>query len=480
MNSNSRFYFVLAAVSASIGLGNLFFYPYMSYKLTGFLFIPYIIALLVLGIPLLLLEFSIGQYFNKNIIDLFASIRGLSGIGWLMSVNAFVLVSAYAVMLSWHIIYFFVSFGLQWKINAQKYFFSSVLQASDGIKNFTQFSLPVFVALVIAWGMVFICIRKGFESVKKGFLIVFPIFTILMLFFLLYSLRLDSALAGIYSFLNPRFGNLLNFDVLINSFYFVVLSLGLSFGIMPAVAGKSGKGFAVGNVFIVSFFKILISIAVGFIVFGILGFLSAKQGIGMGKLAPSDFGSVFTILAQALPFFHRPTLISILFFAFFSIFVLFGAVALAYSISHVLVHKFKTGHVNAAIIVSCIGFLSGLAFIIKPGFYIMDIAMHFIVYNVLIALLLEAIAVGWLFDSERLAQFISQNSILKIGTLWRFLIRYAVPLILLLLLFIRIKSDYLLDYNNYPWWSILIFGVGVVVAPLIVAFLLPQRILDRR
>lgn len=481
MNNNSRFFFVLAAVSASIGLGNLMLYPYLSYKFSGFLFIPYLIALLVLGMPLLLLEFSIGTYFNKNIIDLFASIRKSFGsIGWVMVVNAFILMSAYAVMLSWYVIYFFVSFGLQWKADAQKYFFNNVLQVSDGFRGFTQFSLPVFIALIMAWTVIFVYIRRGFESVKRWFLITFPVLVVLMLFFLLYSLRLDNALYGVYSFLKPRFHNLLDLNVWINSFYFVILSLGLSFGIMPAVARKSGKGFAVGNAFIVSVFKIIASIAAGFIVFGILGFLSAKQGIGLDKLASSDFESVFTVLAQALQFVHKPTLVSLLFFALFSIFVLFGAVALAYSILHVLVHKFKTRHMNAAIIISCVGFLSGLIFIIKPGFYIMDIVMHFIVYNILIALLLEVIAVGWFFDSEKLAQFINQNSILKIGSLWKFFIRYFVPIVLILLLLYQLRADFLFGYKNYPWWSILIFGVGIVVVPLIISFSLPQKILDRK
>src|SRR3989338_3522948 len=140
--NNSRFYFVLLSAGASIGIGSIWLFPYFSYKFTGFFFIPYLIALVALGVPLLMLEFSIGQYFNKSIVDLFASVRKwFSSIGWLMLFNAFIVMSFYAVVIAWHIIYFFVSFGLQWKDDARSYFFNNVLQASDGFNGFTHFSL---------------------------------------------------------------------------------------------------------------------------------------------------------------------------------------------------------------------------------------------------------------------------------------------------------------------------------------------------
>ena len=480
MGNNSRFFFVLLSVSAVIGLGSIWLYPYSSFKLGGLFFIPYLIALILLGVPLLILEFSIGQYFNKNVVDLFASIRKwFSSIGWLMIFNAFIVMSYYAVALSWHIIYLFTSFGLQWKNGAELYFFGNVIQVSKGFNGFTQFSLPVFIALITAWVVIFFYIKKGFESMKKGFLMTFPVFIILMLFFLLYSLTLDNALNGVYSFLKPRFGSLFNSEIWIASFSLAVASLGLSFGVMHAFARKC-KGFAAENSMIIAVFELMAGFITGFIMFAILGFLSVKSGIGVDKLASHDISFSFTVLPQALPFFYKPTLLSILFFMLLSIFFIFGAASLAYSISHVLVHKFKTKHRNAAVFVSGFGFLLGLLFIIKPGFYIMDIASHFVYYNILIAILLETVAIGWFFESEKISSYINQNSILKVGALWGFLIRYLIPLILALLLFFQIKSDISANYNNYPLGALLVFGVSIVIVPIIIAFLMPRRILDRR
>ena len=479
MNNNSRFFFILLAVAASIGIGNIWIYPYISYKTTGLFFIPYLAALIILGVPLLMLEFTIGQYFNKNAVDLFASIRKrFSSIGWLMVFNAFIVMSFYAVILSWHIIYIFASFGLQWKNDAKSYFFSNVLQASEGFNGFTQFSLPVFIALILAWLLIFIYIRKGYESMKKSILATFPILIVLLLAFFVHSLTLDNALPGIYSFLKPDLKSLLDLSVWSSSFSLAILSLGISFGIMHAI-GRKGKGFILGNSLSVAVFESVIGIAIGLILFGFLGFLGMKQGIGIDRLIGIGFDFPFTALAQALPFFYKPALASILFFIFLSIFFVFGAASLAYAITHVLVHKFRTKHANAAIIVAGFGFLFGLLFIIKPGFYIMDIMGHFIFYNIIIALLLEAVAVGWFSDSERLAAFINQESIIKTGKLWRFFIRYLIPAMLLLLLFIRLKSD-ILSYNKYPLPYVLIFGIGIVAIPLIAALMMPQKILDRK
>ena len=151
---------------------------------------------------------------------------------------------------------------------------------------------------------------------KKWFLVTLLIFAFLMLFFFVYSLTLDNALAGVHSFLKPDLRGLFSLDVWISSFSLAAISLGLSFGVMHALGRKSGKGFVVGNSLIVVIFEVLTSVAIGFILFGIIGFLSMKQGIGIDKLAFSDPGSVFTVLTQAMPFFYKPTLLSLLFFAF--------------------------------------------------------------------------------------------------------------------------------------------------------------------
>jgi len=65
-------------------------------------------------------------------------------------------------------------------------------------------------------------------------------------------------------------------------------------------------------------------------------------------------------------------------------------------------------------------------------------------------------------------------------------VRYIVPLVLLWLLYFQVRSDLLVNYgifvnySKYPSWALGVFGIGVVVIPIIAAFFMPRRILDRR
>ena len=480
MANNSRLFFIVLSVGASLGIGNLFAYTYLNFNFSGIFFIPYIIALLILGVPLLLLEFSTAQYFNKNVIDSFASIRKwFSGIGWLMVANSFILMSAYAVIFSWHIIYFFVSFGMQWHQSPRAYFFNNVLQISEGFRSFARLSLPVFITLIIAWVLIFLYIRKGYEGIKRKFFWTLIVFSSLCLLFLFYSLSLDNALAGIYSLLKLNFSGFFGLDLWVAAFSLAIISLGVSFGLMNVFARKSGRGFAAANSFIILVVELVSGIALGLILFAMLGFLSGK-GLINASLSFNNYGDLFITLTQALPFFYKPTLSSMLFFIFLSIFFLLGASALAYSIAHVLVHKFNAKQIHASILICGVGFLFGLLFVIKPGFYIMDIMAHFIYYNILLVLLLESAAIGWFFDSEKISAFIDQYSAVKLGKIWRFMIRFIAPLILLALIAFQLKSDLFGRYSNYPLWALIAFGAVIVAAPVVVAFLLPQMIWDRR
>lgn len=477
---NPRFYFVLLAAGASIGLGSLWLYPYLSFRFSGTFLIPYSIAILIIAVPLLILEFSVSQHTNKNIVDMFASVRKwLSLIGWFMLISAFILTSIYAVLLSWNIVYFFVSFGQQWKHNAAAYFFNNVVQVSESFGNFTHFSMPLFIALIIGWVILFYYIRKGYESMKRLFLFSVLALLVLMVFFFIYSLTLDSALIGIYAFLKPNFSMLINLNTWVPAFSLAVVSTGVGFGVMHAFARKS-RGFLTGASFIVAIFELIVSIAVSFIVFAVLGFLSAKKGIELSNLVFFDFASLFTKFVEAFPLLHKPAFLSLLFFIFVSIFLIVGAASLAYAIVSVLAAKLGTKERNAAIIIAGFGFLLGLLFIAGPGFYIMDIVSHFLYYNILVAVLLEVVAIGWFFDIRKVSEYINHHSLLKMGALWRITIKYITPLIVLLLIFLQLKSDFGALYKGYPLIAVLVFGAGTVLVPLVVAFLMPHRILDRK
>lgn len=103
--------FVLAAIGSAIGLGNFWRFPYLCYKHGGGLFfVPYLLCLFLLGLPMLMLEFSLGQKFQRGDIGVFRAINArLAGIGMASVFAAFAITFYYSVIIGWSVVYFFAS-----------------------------------------------------------------------------------------------------------------------------------------------------------------------------------------------------------------------------------------------------------------------------------------------------------------------------------------------------------------------------------
>ena len=95
--------FILAAVGSAVGLGNLWGFPYKLYSYGGGAFlIPYIVALIVIGIPIMILEFSIGHYTQRAAPDAFKrGHRHFEMVGWWGIILAFVIITYYPVILAY-------------------------------------------------------------------------------------------------------------------------------------------------------------------------------------------------------------------------------------------------------------------------------------------------------------------------------------------------------------------------------------------
>jgi SNF family Na+-dependent transporter len=104
--------FILASIGCAIGLGNLWRFPYLCYKWGGAtFFIPYLMCLFFLGIPMLLLEFTLGQVLQKGNILAWSMIHPrLYGIGLATCTGCYLIVLYYNVIISWALLLFFASF----------------------------------------------------------------------------------------------------------------------------------------------------------------------------------------------------------------------------------------------------------------------------------------------------------------------------------------------------------------------------------
>ena len=130
----SRRYLIFAAIGSAIGLGNLWIFPYMSYKYGGGAFlIPWMISLIVIGIPWLMLEFGMGRYFQRSAPGVFEGVgKKWEWVGWWAVSCAFLIDTYYTVVMAWSLYYAGVSPGLPWGVGkagaagAKPFFYGTV------------------------------------------------------------------------------------------------------------------------------------------------------------------------------------------------------------------------------------------------------------------------------------------------------------------------------------------------------------------
>jgi len=315
----SRTIFLFAAIGSAVGLGNIWRFPYLTYKFGGGAFlIPYLLALIIIGIPLLILEFAIGQKLQQGAVGAFRKVNSrLRGIGAGAIISGFLVVIYYAAVIAWTVFFFVKSFNfeLPWAEDAGAYFFGSVLGISEGVGVLGGINIPLLFALFFVWLTIYLSVRNGIKSVGKVVLITMPLPIILLVILFFRGITLPGALTGISYYLTPDFSALLSTEIWLAAISQIFFTLSLAFGIMIAYASfnKEDQDVA-GDAYITSIANSAISIFAGFVVFAVLGYMSFTSGVGIEEVAVSGPGLAFVVFPQALALMPLAWFFAILFF----------------------------------------------------------------------------------------------------------------------------------------------------------------------
>ncbi|XP_030667829.1 sodium- and chloride-dependent transporter XTRP3 isoform X2 [Nomascus leucogenys] len=181
--------FVFACVSYSVGLGNVWRFPYLCQMYGGGSFlVPYIIMLIVEGMPLLYLELAVGQRMRQGSIGAWRTISPyLSGVGVASVVVSFFLSMYYNVVNAWAFWYLFHSFQdpLPWSVcplngnhtgydeecekasSTQYFWYRKTLNISPSLQENGGVQWEPALCLLLAWLVVYLCILRGTESTGK-------------------------------------------------------------------------------------------------------------------------------------------------------------------------------------------------------------------------------------------------------------------------------------------------------------------------
>ena len=113
---SSRSVFVFAAIGSAVGLGNIWRFPFVAYGNGGGAFlIPYLVALLTAGLPLLFLDYSIGHRYRGSAPLSFRRMRRWAEpVGWFQVFICLIIAIYYAVIIAWAACYAWFSLSEAW------------------------------------------------------------------------------------------------------------------------------------------------------------------------------------------------------------------------------------------------------------------------------------------------------------------------------------------------------------------------------
>ena len=471
---NTRFAFVMAAIGSAVGLGNVWRFPYVCYENGGGAFlIPYFVALFTAGIPLMILEISVGHWARSAPPNAFKKIgKKWEWAGWWAVLVPFVIALYYVVVMAWCFSYMIYSLDLRWGSQANT-FFKNFLGDTGTPEIFGSISIPVVLGLIVIWLVVFIILYKGVNRIGKIVAITVPIPTILLIILTIRGLTLPGAIEGISYYLTPDFSRLTDVKVWLAAYAQVFFSLGVAQGIMITYASfLKKKSDITNNAFIISLADAGTSFLAGFTVFSVVGYLAASQGVGITEL---DIGG------PTLTFVTYPTAISLLpvaasFFGmiFFIALLTFG-IDSAFSMVEPMVSglhgKFRITKAKATGLMCIIGFFISLLFATGSGLHWLDIVDHFIAnFGLVMIGLVECLILGWMYKISKLRKHANETSEIKIGIWWDYLIKYVIPFVLFLLLAIAIIDNITNPYSGYPWWVIIFGGFAPCLAIFLLSF----------
>ncbi|KAJ8288113.1 hypothetical protein COCON_G00007720 [Conger conger] len=249
---DNKVQYLLTCIGFAVGLGNVWRFPYLCQVYGGGAFlIPYLIALVFEGLPLLHLELAIGQRLRMGSIGVWNSISPyLGGVGIASMIVSFLVGLFYNTILAWVLWYFFHSFQdpLPWRdcpINENQtgyvteceksspvnyFWYRETLNITPNIEDSGSLQWWLVLCLATAWCLVYICFIRGIETIGKAVYITATFPYLVLTIFLIRALTLPGATSGLVYLFSPDWETLKNPRVWLDAATQIFFSLSLAFG----------------------------------------------------------------------------------------------------------------------------------------------------------------------------------------------------------------------------------------------------------
>ena len=265
----SRLGFLLLSAGCAIGIGNVWKFPWMTGQYGGGAFVMiYLLFLLVLGVPVLTMEFAMGRAAQKSPLKMYQTLKPGSRWGWhgyVCLLGNIMLMMFYTTVAGWMLQYFVdtargVFVGLD----------TAAVEAKFGQMLASPGTMVVYMAMIVVLGFFIISIglQKGLERVTKVMMLALIVLMLLLSF---HSMTLSGGGAGLRFYLVPDFERMKSIgvgNVIVGAMNQSFFTLSLGIGAMAIFGSYIGKERALmGEAVRVSLLDTLVAMCSGLIIF---------------------------------------------------------------------------------------------------------------------------------------------------------------------------------------------------------------------
>ena len=349
--------FVLSAAGASVGLGNIWRFPYLAAKYGGGIFLlVYIVLAVTFGYTMIVAETALGRMTHKSPVGAFGAFGKKGGLrfgGWINAVIPILIVPYYSVIGGWVIRYLADYVSGHGSELAQDGYFSSFI--ASGLS--AEVCFVIFTGATLA--IIFAGVRNGVERVSK---VMMPILVVLSVVIAVYSVTRPGALAGVKYFLVPNVSNF-SWMTVVSAMGQMFYSLSIAMGILVTFGSYMKENISIEeSTENVEVFDTAIAVMAGLMI------IPAVFAFSGGDPAALNAGPslMFITIPKVFDSMGLGTAIGILFF----VLVLFAALTSSIALTESAVSTFqdelgwgrKTSTAVVGVVMLALGTLSSLGY----------------------------------------------------------------------------------------------------------------------
>ncbi|WP_088103995.1 sodium-dependent transporter [Halalkalibacter urbisdiaboli] len=475
--------FILAAIGSAVGLGNIWRFPYVAYENGGgAFFLPYLFALLTAGIPLLIMEFTLGHKYRGSAPLSYARLsKKTEWIGWWQVAISFVISTYYAVIIAWALAYTYFAVNQRWGDAPGDFLMGDFLQRVDIVSggapgDFGSIVGGVFFPLILVWvvtlAVLFKGVKRGIEVANRIFI---PLLVVMFLLIVIRALTLEGAMTGLDAFFKPNWSEIMSPSVWVAAYGQIFFSLSIAFAIMITYSSYLPKKSDINNnAFITGFSNSSFELLAGIGVFAALGFMANASGVAVSEVASAGIGLAFVVFPEIINTFPGMNgFFGVLFFGSLVLAGLSSLISITETFISAIQDKFHVSRTKAVAFGGGLAAIISIMFATQGGLFFLDAADYFInQFGIALAGLISVIAVAWFVkELPGLQEHANRVSDFKTGLWWKVCLGVVTPVVLGYMAIQNTIENFTNNYEGYPTSFLLYSGWFVAIGAIIVGFI---------